>query len=512
MCKSSLAKPLKIIWQSNFNRGTTPLILKTSHITPIFKSGDQGAPGNYRPVALTSITSKIFEKIVRKKMHSYLEDKNLYNSSQHGFRPGRSCLSQLLAHVERLTSNLQNDENVDAIYLDFSKAFDKVDHAILLHKLQNIGIRGQLLNWLKSFLTDRVQKVSVNTFLSYESTVISGVPQGSVLGPVLFLIMISDIDENVKHSILSSFADDTRLMKSITAAADIVLLQEDLDSVYEWTTKNNMSLNGTKFVHLPYGKNQELMSCSTYHSDTGEDISTKDTVKDLGVLFSNDLTYNSHIQMIVNKVKNISSWVYRTFKTREQSTMLTLWKSLVIPHLDYCSQLWSPSKRLLMQDLEKLQKSFLKGVELPHNLNYWEKLKYLSLYSLERRRERYQIIYTWCIIEGLVPNFNYEDGKGGIYSYMNLRLGRKCHLKSVNTKHRNIWKGCLSDSGPRLFNILPKNLRNTTNCSKLSFKLKLDRFLQDVPDEPLLQNYLCFRRADSNSLVEMVKHRTPRVG
>ena len=95
---------------------------------------------------------------------------------------------------------------------------------------------------------------------------------------------------------------------------------------------------------------------------------------------------------------------------------------------------------------------------------------------------------------------------------MNLRLGRKCHLKSVNTKHRNIWKGCLSDSGPRLFNILPKNLRNTTNCSKLSFKLKLDRFLQDVPDEPLLQNYLCFRRADSNSLVEMVKHRTPRVG
>ena len=128
-------------------------------------------------------------------------------------------------------------------------------------------------------------------------------------------------------------------MKSITATADIVLLQGDLASVYEWTTKNNRSLNGTKFVHLPYGKNQELMSCSTYHSDTGEDISTKGTVKDLGVLFSNDLTHNSHIPMIVNKVKNISFWLYRTFKMRKQSTMLKLWKSLVIPYLDYCLQL-----------------------------------------------------------------------------------------------------------------------------------------------------------------------------
>ena len=237
MCKSSLSKPLKIIWQSNFDRGTTPLILKTSHITPIFKKGDQGAPENYRPVALTSIATKIFEKIVREKLQHYLEENNLYNSSQHGFRPGRSCLSQLLAHIERLISHLQDNENVDVIYLDFSKAFDKVDHRILLHKLKINRVRGQLLNWIQSFLTARHQRVSVNTFLSYKSTVISGVPQGSVLGPLLFLVMISDIDENVKHSILSSFADDTRLMKAITAAVDIALPQEDLNTVYEWTIK-----------------------------------------------------------------------------------------------------------------------------------------------------------------------------------------------------------------------------------------------------------------------------------
>ena len=215
--------------------------------------------------------------------------------------------------------------------------------------------------------------------------------------------------------------------------------------------------------------------------------------------------------MIIDRVKGISSWIYRTFKTRDCSVMLTQWKSLAIPHLDYCSQLWSPSKRFLMQDLEALQKSFFKGVASTRDLNYWQKLKELNLYSLERRRERYQIIYTWSIIEGLVPNFNYDDGKGGIYSYINQRDGRKCHLKSVNTKNKNIWKDCLSEAGPRLFNILPKQIRNMTNCSKNSFKRRLDQFLQNIPHEPLLPAYLPFRRADSNSLVEMVRHWTLRV-
>ena len=123
----------------------------------------------------------------------------------------------------------------------------------------------------------------------------------------------------------------------------------------------------------------------------------------------------------------------------------------------------------------KIQKSYLKGIELPQNLNYWEKLKYLNLYSLERRRERYQIIYTWCVIEGLVPNFNYTKMERVAFTHTwihDLEEKNKCHFKSVNTKHRNIWKGCISDSGLRLFNNLPKHLRNTTNCSKLSFKIK----------------------------------------
>ena len=259
-------------------------------------------------------------------------------------------------------------------------------------------------------------------------------------------------------------------------------------------------------------KNEELKPYSVYYSDTQDQIKTKSQVKDLGVTLDVNMNYNQHIQNQINKVKSISSWIFRTFKTRDTDVMLTLWKSLAIPHLDYCSQLWCPSKRYLIQQLEQLQKSFLNGIPSLKHLNYWEKLNQLKIYSLERRRDRYRIIYTWCILEDIVPNFNYNDEAGGIHSYTNQRLGRKCNLKAVNVKQKNIWRDCLSQEGPKLFNALPKFIRNLTSCTKETFKHHLDQFLNTLPDEPLLPNYLNFRRADSNSVSVMVNHRIQRIG
>ena len=151
-------------------------------------------------------------------------------------------------------------------------------------------------------------------------------------------------------------------MKEISNNTDVQSLQDDLDAVYQWTSSNNMQLNGLKFEHLKYGKNEELKEHSNYLSDTGSPIETKMDVKDLGVTLDVNMTYSKHIINQIEKVKSIIAWIHRTFKTRDCQVMLTLWKSLVLPHIDYCSQLWSPSKRYLIQQLESLQKSYLNRI------------------------------------------------------------------------------------------------------------------------------------------------------
>ena len=220
-CKDSLAKPLFHLWRKCLDQGITPDKLKEAHIIPIHKGGHQGLPANYRPVALTSHIIKIFEKVIRNHIVQFLDENNKFNDSQHGFRNGRSCVSELLIHYDRIVDILEAGSDADTIYLDFAKAFDKVDHGIVLKKLSLLGIRGRLLQWITSFLSSRNQMVLVNGVLSDPVPVTSGVPQGSVIGPLLFLILIGDMDASA--------------------------LQRDLETIYQWAVDNNASFNDKKF-------------------------------------------------------------------------------------------------------------------------------------------------------------------------------------------------------------------------------------------------------------------------
>ncbi len=361
-CKLELSGPLAILWRNLLDLGITPAILKLSHIIPVHKGDHRGVAQNYRPIALTSHLTKLFEKVLRNKLVQYLDEHNMLNNSQHGFRKGRSCLSQLLAHYDKILKHMENGMNVDTVYLDFSKAFDKVDHQIIIEKLKILGIGGKILKWIKSFLLNRNQRVIVNGFWSELSHVLSGVPQGSVIGPLLFLILIGDIDADLLHSFLSSFADDTRASKGVSSLRDTSLLQSDLDAIYSWATNNNMTFNSKKLELLRYGDNDALKAETSYRSPDGSVISEKAHVKDLGVVMSSSGSFSEHINTVCQKARDMCSWILRTFKSRSPAVMMTLWKSLVIPIMDYCSQLWSPIQAGQIQQLEEIQQQFTRKI------------------------------------------------------------------------------------------------------------------------------------------------------
>jgi hypothetical protein len=384
------------------------------------------------------------------------------------------------------------------VYLDFAKAFDKVDFGIVLNKLKELGIKGKLGKWIHCFLTGITQKVVVDGISSSVKEVISGVPQGSVLGPLLFLIMIGDIDKSVLTAFLSSFADDTRLGHRVKCMEDLQNFQQDLDSIYLWATKSNMEFNSSKFECIRYG-NVKFPDTKQLNNQ-GEPIVTKEHVKDLGVYMSQDGTFKYHIRNVVVESRKMSNWVLRTFQSREATPMVTLFTSIVRPKLEYGCQIWSPIKKKEIVDLEMIQRSFIKRIESIKQLTYPEQLKKLKLYSLERKRERYLIIYLWKMTEGLVPAC--IDLKRRNRN----RNGRSFKLnplsRTTSTRVKTLRDSSFFIQSLKLFNALPRNIRDLEGCKLEKFKMELDKFLLKLPDAPLIPGYTASSLVNSNSIID----------
>ena len=487
-CSMSLKKPICMLWNKSMETGQIPDELKLGLIIPVHKSGSRGEAKNYRPITLTSHLIKVFERVMVKKLVQYLENNNLFNDRQHGFRRNRSCLSQLMDHYQRILNIMETGDSADVIYLDFAKAFDKVDHGILLRKLVKIGVGGPALIWINKFLTNRMQVVKVEDSLSCGAPVISGVPQGTVLGPILFLIFVGDIDDDLKHAEASSFADDTRVVMQVGNQSEADHLQGDLNTLYQWTRDNNMEFNSQKFQHLRYAPNQSMTS--SYNAPGNNNIEMTEHLRDLGITMSSNGNFEQHINSIAQKGNQMSGWILRSFATRNPFPMMTLFKALVLPIIEYCCQMWSPKKQYLIKKIEDVQRHFTAKLNGTDGLKYRQRLKLLMAYSLERRRDRYTVMYVWKIIQGLAPNLLGNDKIQCNES--NQRLGRYCILPSLNRTAPNyvqtLRENSFSVYGPRLFNELPRQIRNFDG-SLDTFKRKLDEYLMGLRMYPMiLQN------------------------
>ena len=497
-CSAVLAPVMAELWQSSMSTGDVAKVFKQQSIVPIFKKGNRSSPANYRPVSLTSQIVKVFERVVRRQMADFVESNNLLSPDQHGFRSKRSCLSHLLHHIEDVLKDLETGANADVLYLDYSKAFDKVCHHTLLRKLSEYGIRGNLLRWIKCFLTDRSQKVIVDGVASKPGSVRSGVPQGTVLGPLLFVLYINDLPERTPNTRCKMFADDTKLQKTVRNEEDRTLMMQDLESVVNWATENSMELNDTKFQLLQHGKAPQLEQLKKpYSVSPGVEVVCDGSVRDLGVIVDPGLTWKPHITEIVKRATTMASWVLRVFRTRNSEHLLTLYKTYVRSHLEYCSPAWSPYLVGEISRIEAVQRSFTAKISGMENQDYWDRLKSLRIYSLQRRRERYKILYMWKIANNLVPNpFGITFRHSPRHGLQAERWIGKAKLASVNTIIHNSF----TSSAVGLFNAAPPIVKEQPTIEKA--KAELDRFLSTIPDEPPTRNYTT---SNNNSLLDWLR-------
>jgi hypothetical protein len=381
------------IFNESLTTGTAPKQWMDAIITPLFKKGDKSKKCNYRPVSLTCIICKVMEKLIKKAITSHLMVHNIITETQHGFRKDKSCLSNLLDFFEEIYDCLDKGNSVDILYLDFAKAFDKVPHKRLTKKLYASGIRGCILQWITNWLTDRRQMVQIGNKKSNWIDITSGVPQGSVLGPALFVIYINDIDEGLISKI-SKFADDTKLCSIVNNEEGANILRTDLEKLYQWSIEWQMPFNIEKCAVMHIGKRNQ-----GFQYKMGENfLRTTDEEKDLGIIVNKNMKTSRQCKGAANKANMMLGFIRRTIISREKCIILNLYKTLVRPHLEYCVQAWSPHLKKDIQVLEKVQRRATKMVRGISHLDYEERLRECGLTTLERRRTRGDLIETFKII------------------------------------------------------------------------------------------------------------------
>ncbi len=404
LCAEELHIPLTKIFQKSLDTGTIPDDCKTAHIIPLFKKADKAKAENYRPISLTSIACKLLEHVVYSSIINHLDDNDILCDFQHGFRQRRSCESQLLNTLRDFFNCLDRSSQVDAILLDFSKAFDKVDHSTLLLKMHNYGIQGCLLDWTESFLRGRTQRVLVDGALSDPSPVLSGVPQGTVLGPLFFLIYINDIHKELSPgTIIRLFADDSLLYRTIASETDCIILQKDLDALQRWERRNKMEFHPDKCTVLKItNKRHPVNHIYNIHNIP---LSVDKTAKYLGVTLDSTLSWDHHINSIFSKANFTLSFLERNLKRCPRHVKEQCFNTLVRPILEYCCCAWDPHLVTQIDKLEKINKRAARFVTGNYTLEHGNTLKNmldLGWQPLQERRAKSKVTMMYKIQMNLI--------------------------------------------------------------------------------------------------------------
>jgi hypothetical protein len=415
-----VAPILTAIFTQSLQQGSLPRDWLKANVAPIFKKGNKNLAVNYRPVSLTCICCKVMEHIICKHMLNHLDMHKILTALQHGFRNGYSCETQLLVTLHDLMKNRDNKIQTDVAILDFSKAFDTVPHDKLLHKLKHYGITGEILEWISVFLKTREQRVVVDGKGSSWVHVDSGVPQGTVLGPLLFLLFINDLPECISNeSTVRLFADDCIMYRKIKTFQDQIDFQRDLDKLKEWADKWGMKFNASKCEVMRIDHSQTTLHM--YYNINGQVLKQANKTKYLGIMISEDLSWSPHVQYVTGKANKVLGIIRRNFKECPQELREIAYFSMVRSILDYASAIWDPHLQKNITKLDQVQRRAARFVKHEYRIYNKEEQQYNSVTNMikelgwkdlaDRRRDiRLSLLYkiinedvNICTKDTLIP-------------------------------------------------------------------------------------------------------------
>ena len=399
-CSLEIAPSICELFNYSLHTGHIPSEWKSANVTPVHKKERKELAENYRPISLLPILSKVLERCVCLRLYNHIE--HLITQSQHGFLRQRSCITQLLSVLHTIGQSLDKNIQTDIIYLDFAKAFDSVDHQFLLQKLKSYGVRGKLYNWFANYLSGRCQRVVIDGTASNWAPVTSGVPQGSILGPVLFVIFINDLPYTLPDEKMAAlYADDTKVCNSIRSKADCEKVQQALTNLECWSRDNNLDFSSSKCKVLTITRKKSPLIYAYQMNSTV--LSRVEKEKDLGVCVDMNLSWNDHICIITAKGNKMLGLLKRTCPLLTNTTVRrTLYLTLVRSQISYASEVWSPHTNKLISKLESVQRRATAWIlkSKRGEYTYKQRLTTLNLLPLCYEREITDLMFFFKALYG----------------------------------------------------------------------------------------------------------------
>ena len=479
LIKLEIAKPLSQIINLSFTTGIHPDQLKLAQVIPIFKKGSRLSTGNYRPISLLSNINKIFEKIMHSRLYCYLDKTQFFYPLQFGFREQHSTNHALISIADKINEALDKNKVACGVFIDFQKAFDTVNHEILIAKLSHHGIRGNINKWFQSYLHERKQFVSILGFNSSQSTLYHGVPQGSVLGPLLFLIYINDLHNSIKFSTVYHFADDTNLLRIDDSYKRIqYTLNQDLKSLFQWLLANKISLNVTK-TELIYFKKPLTPSPppELKIKINGSRITPTKSIKYLGIHLDDNLSGISHCTQLLPKLRRSNGILAKARHQIPISELLSIYYSTFASHLNYGSQVWAQKSNTLIKKIEVLQKNAVRIMTFSefkaHTSPLFKALKILKFKD--------QLFLFNCLLVHDQLNSNLPENFDDFFITNN-------DLNTINTKSS---KTC------KLFTPFVNSVRYGRNSIKHSCIISWNHCIEQFPNT----DFMIIKRSDLKKLI-----------